>query len=284
MFLWHQAIDTIAASPELPRMTGVASETQCAPSYHHEGALRAREQHCLFKYTLSGAGAFRDARGVHRVPAGCGFLCTINDPETAYFYPPDGQAAWTFVYACIAGTVVRTMVADMTPRSGPLYYLPGNRGIMAQLLDWGRAGGGRMELSVAESARLTTDLLYALLAAATAAESGTEEARCVRQALDIIDAHLEERLTAGDVADALHISREHFTRLFSQRMGQCPYQYMLRRKVQQACIFLKEGRLANKEIAARLGFSDPAHFTRAFKGVIGMSPQVFRLRGSMPSW
>jgi AraC-like DNA-binding protein len=31
-----------------------------------------------------------------------------------------------------------------------------------------------------------------------------------------------------------------------------------------------------KQVAAALGFSDPFHFSRAFKSVFGLSPEAFR--------
>lgn len=37
--------------------------------------------------------------------------------------------------------------------------------------------------------------------------------------------------------------------------------------------------LSVKEIAARLGYADPFHFSRAFKGATGLSPQAYREDG-----
>ena len=44
------------------------------PGYYSNGSLRTSDDHCYFCYSLSGAGTFWDAKGVHPLPAGRGFL------------------------------------------------------------------------------------------------------------------------------------------------------------------------------------------------------------------
>jgi AraC-like DNA-binding protein len=41
--------------------------------------------------------------------------------------------------------------------------------------------------------------------------------------------------------------------------------------------FLLDGGLSIKEIAARLGFHSPAHFSVEFKKRVGQSPAVYRM-------
>jgi AraC family transcriptional activator of pobA len=49
-----------------------------------------------------------------------------------------------------------------------------------------------------------------------------------------------------------------------------------------ACHLLKKSSLNGKEIAARLGYGQPAHFSRTFKRVTGMNPRRFREVGVIP--
>jgi AraC-like DNA-binding protein len=42
---------------------------------------------------------------------------------------------------------------------------------------------------------------------------------------------------------------------------------------------LKEGRQRIADVARALGYSDPAHFTRAFRRSTGLTPRDFRRRG-----
>jgi AraC-like DNA-binding protein len=44
----------------------------------------------------------------------------------------------------------------------------------------------------------------------------------------------------------------------------------------EAFILLTEGRLSIEQIAGRLGYRDPANFTRAFKAWTGETPRQYR--------
>ena len=123
MIRWRTEFYSLRRMPAFPRVTLIESERQDAPSYRHEGRYRQKERHCLFKYTLSGRGVFRDGAGEHPLPAGTGFLCEIRDPETAYYYPPDGTEPWVFVYATLVGDPAAGMVRELTGRYGPVYAI-----------------------------------------------------------------------------------------------------------------------------------------------------------------
>jgi AraC-like DNA-binding protein len=41
---------------------------------------------------------------------------------------------------------------------------------------------------------------------------------------------------------------------------------------------LRNSKLLVKEVAASVGFTDPFHFSHAFKNVFGASPEIFRLQ------
>lgn len=79
-----------------------------------------------------------------------------------------------------------------------------------------------------------------------------------------------------DVAEACHVDEAYLCRLFSRFDSQSPYQYLMQLKMGAAAVRLqREGKLV-KQIAYELGFSDPFHFSRAFKNVFGLSPAAFR--------
>jgi len=81
----------------------------------------------------------------------------------------------------------------------------------------------------------------------------------------------------------LGISREHLSRVFKEQTAQTPYQYLQRQKMLEACRLLKETRLTQKEVAFRMGYNVPAHFTRAFTRIMRLTPSRFRAVGIMPT-
>lgn len=82
--------------------------------------------------------------------------------------------------------------------------------------------------------------------------------------------------TLDNIAKACHVDEAYLCRLFKRFDSQSPYQYLMQLKMAVAARRLHyEGKLV-KEVAYELGFSDPFHFSRAFKNVFGLSPTTFR--------
>ena len=80
-----------------------------------------------------------------------------------------------------------------------------------------------------------------------------------------------------------HHAGDEVLRNFAELASQTLRQYLVRQKMLEACRLLKETRLNQKEIAAAAGYNVPAHFTRAFKRVLRMTPSRFRAVGIIPT-
>jgi AraC-like DNA-binding protein len=284
VLLWETRYDTRRPLQALPRLLTVAAEEQTDAAYRHEGRHRQGEGHCLFKYSLAGEGAFRDAAGEHRVPAGTGFLCEIRDPATAYYYPPAAAAPWRFVYAAFDGPAATALVRELTGRYGPLYRLPAAGGLVARLEACAGEDDMPREIGAAAGGALVMDLLLGLLAAGEARSRRrlSPAQALVGRARVVVEGHLERDLDASGLAHLLGVSREHLTRCFRAELGVSPYRYIVRQKMLLACHLLKETDLPAKAVAARLGYTAPSHFTRLFKRTLRMTPSRFRRDGVMP--
>jgi AraC-like DNA-binding protein len=113
---------------------------------------------------------------------------------------------------------------------------------------------------------------------ASAAERSTRAADCAR-ALRHIRAHLPDRdLTPGSVAEACGISLAYLHEIFrgSARSVEAT---IFAERLERAGVALRSPDHAGSQIATiayRLGFSDPAHFARAFRRHFGASPSDWR--------
>lgn len=122
------------------------------------------------------------------------------------------------------------------------------------------------------------ELLILKIAESTLAEeaSQTPAFATYQTCREFIREHYLQFKTLENIAQACHVDEAYLCRLFKRFDNQSPYQYLMQLKMAVAARRLHyEGKLV-KEVAYELGFSDPFHFSRAFKNVFGLSPTTFR--------
>jgi len=88
--------------------------------------------------------------------------------------------------------------------------------------------------------------------------------------------HLDGALSVDEMAKALGMSRSSLAHKTKAVLGVPPARAFLEFKMNRARHHLEHTEMPMKEIAFRLGFRDPYHFSRAFKRVFGKSPSSFR--------
>ena len=89
---------------------------------------------------------------------------------------------------------------------------------------------------------------------------------------DYIEAHLDEPIEVGALADIAGRSPFHFTRVFAQAVGVSPHRYIVRMRLERAVELMRARRSGLAEIAACTGFADQSHLSRWVRRVYGVSP------------
>jgi AraC-like DNA-binding protein len=92
--------------------------------------------------------------------------------------------------------------------------------------------------------------------------------------------HIEENFARlrhlEQIATECHLDAAYLCRLFQRYDHQTPYRFLMRLKMNRAAEWLEEPGALVKQVAERAGFRDQFHFSRAFKNVLGVSPNTFR--------
>jgi AraC-like DNA-binding protein len=78
-----------------------------------------------------------------------------------------------------------------------------------------------------------------------------------------------------ELAKLMGASRSGFSERFTRVVGETPARYVVRMRMHQARLWLREG-MRVSSVAERLGYESEASFSRAFKRVIGTPPSGFR--------
>lgn len=98
----------------------------------------------------------------------------------------------------------------------------------------------------------------------------------VTRAIHYIDCHLHTPLKLSDVAQQLHVSERHLSRLFKEQTKIVYSDYVRQQKVYYAAKLLRETNAPIKEVAEAAGFASIHYFTKVFKTCMRETPRDFR--------
>jgi len=88
--------------------------------------------------------------------------------------------------------------------------------------------------------------------------------------------NIELRLKIAEIANQVNLSPSYFSRLFVSRTGFAPIEYFIQLKIQRSCQLLNNRELTILDVARQIGIEDQFYFSRLFKKVMNISPQVYR--------
>lgn len=98
----------------------------------------------------------------------------------------------------------------------------------------------------------------------------------VGHALALMEANLEEPLSAEKLAAESGLSQRQLERLFKRHLGSSPQRYYLDLRLQKARSLLQYSDMPVLEVAIVCGFQSPAHFSRSYRAWAGKSPTAER--------
>ncbi|WP_019909131.1 AraC family transcriptional regulator [Paenibacillus sp. HW567] len=91
-----------------------------------------------------------------------------------------------------------------------------------------------------------------------------------------IERNFSENFELDRLAEELHLTKSYASRIFRKETGSTITEYLLARRVKQACDLLETTRLSIDAIAVELGFNTSAYFISMFKKVYGITPLQYR--------
>lgn len=105
-----------------------------------------------------------------------------------------------------------------------------------------------------------------------------KESDIIQKSIHFMKDNLENKIILEDIAKAVSYSCSHLNTLFTQRTSFSPIEYYNQLKIQRACSYLQFSELKIKEIAFRLNYYDPFHFSKAFYKEMEITPKEYRKR------
>ena len=99
----------------------------------------------------------------------------------------------------------------------------------------------------------------------------------IEAAVNYIKANVSASMSVTELTGVLGISQPYLYRIFKEKFGKSPKQYMNDYKIEQAKQLLKKTDITVTQVANSVGFSDVLSFSRFFASKTGASPQKYRL-------
>lgn len=118
-------------------------------------------------------------------------------------------------------------------------------------------------------------LLHAYCVDAIGADSA-QRSTIVRQTQQYMDLHLSQPLDLAGIAAAANVSPQHLTRLFQRDLHCTPMRYLWQQRTERGVTLLRETGLSVAEIAERVGFQSPFHFSRLVRQRYNLPPRGLR--------
>ena len=278
--IWEVRFQTTRTLETFPMPHEIVLEKQTSLRYHLEGSGRPQNITQVV-CTLEGEGAFRYGNTVYPLPPGKGFMCTLGDPESAYFYPGHARKPWIFLWMDFSGSTAVRMIEELSLQYGHVFDIPPDSGLIRYLKSFRNQRRSIRFVSPTEGARIVCDVLALLGENLERKDIDSPGNRLVQAARSAISENLDRALNLGEIAARLKVSREHLTRIFRERTGITPQEFAAEERMQYAVRLLRDSFQSCEEIAEQTGYSGAVSFSRAFRRRFGYSPMQYRKRNML---
>lgn len=83
-------------------------------------------------------------------------------------------------------------------------------------------------------------------------------------------------LSIHNLAKICNVSEVYFRKIFIEKLGISPKEYIINTRINHAKDLLKSGMFSVSEVATLCGYAEPCHFSREFKKITGETPNNYK--------
>ncbi len=87
-----------------------------------------------------------------------------------------------------------------------------------------------------------------------------------------------EQISLTSIASSFGFSLSYLTKIFSKCTGSTPVKYIRDCRINAAKQLLRNPEIPVNIVSKQVGYSDPFHFSKAFKQIVGISPSEYRIQ------
>jgi AraC family transcriptional regulator of arabinose operon len=229
--------------------------------------------HFLLIYVTNGQGTYRISKKRYDVRENDFFVLPVQLVENL---ESNEKNPWSIYWAYFSGSNSRAIVEHLTGKSHAPRQAKALVGRISQFNDilHHLELMENIENLVYANSRFYSFLCSFRLMVLSARKYAQKDG--VIQSIEFMRENINKPMKLDFLASVAGLSVSHYCAVFKQKTMQTPLQLYTSMKVQRACQLLQNSSQTIKSIAYTLGFFDQYHFSKVFKGIMGMPPKDFR--------
>ncbi len=115
--------------------------------------------------------------------------------------------------------------------------------------------------------------LFALICKTKRNDNANYRYNCIKEGIELLENDTD--MSIKDISRICGVSECYFRRLFKEYSGESPMDFRQNHRIEKAKQLLLSDVLTIGEISHELHFSDIYHFSKTFKGIVGVSPKKY---------
>ena len=242
------------------------SRTQQSPQHSAPGI---RAQRCHFRFLLSGHGWYYDGRDRHELNGG---MVLALDGNAKGHVVCDEHDPYDFYFINFGGRMARQLAERIIEKNGILFPLNQEKPIIELCKRM-----YHLPLSEGRSFNLADALCSELLLHLVGDEDSPKTAVTFEKVIRYLESHLNSPLMRDHAAEYFGVHPLTLDRICKQAEDKTLRQVHEEMRIGLAQSLLSDKQMQIQDIATRIGFEDPFHFSRVFKKHCKISPKQYQM-------
>ena len=251
---------------------------KCSPAHSFGPAAR---NHYLFHYVISGTGKLfaYDKNGEtkeYSIKSMQGFMIF---PDQITMYVADKDLPWEYVWVEFDGLRAKAVVETAGfSLDQPIYKARSKelREEMMKEMNYIAENGSSSPFDLIGHLYLFIDHLTRSTEGVKVHHSSKLRDFYIHEAIEFVEHNFQNDISVEDIADVCGLNRSYFGKIFKEALGKSPQEFLLNYRMVKAAELLKLTKLSVGDISSAVGYDNQLHFSRAFKGIYGISPKKWR--------
>ncbi len=245
-------------------------------SYDKFFTEREGEDRYLIFYTLSGKGLLRYKNGEYILQPNQAAVIHCKEYQHYSTYPGSHwEFKWMHFNGASCGNYIKLLnetglsVVDISELPAFDLHFEEIRQLITQ----------KDILADIEISRLLTGIMTELLKCKYRPERNEKYLQYstdIDRVIRYIHNNFSSRISTDDFANIVHLSKYHFMRTFKTHTGTSPYEYLIKHRINQARLLLRNSEHTVNEISFKVGYGNVNNFIRDFKKYVGTTPKKYR--------